>query len=361
MHNLTQPAALWDVSVWRTCAIALSLTIAVVVCLYWSKGVCVVAKVIIYLLALSSMKGAVKLVEGMNFFNYPLFLTGAHFASGAVVAFMILLYTNSVGGEKLAIPPLKAFGNRFAPIAMSFALSVSMNNMALVHSTTAFCEIVCASSPIITVLVTLAMKKPFEKKLLGPCFLVFLGCMLTSNAEPHFSMLGFVLAAGSNVPRAMKTVLQQLVLQNESETTYTPVEVLAWTCLPSSVVMLSWSMVQEGAAPYHQLYQQGLRSHLIGAVLLSCVNACILNTAVLFVVKDLGAVGAQIVAQLKSLLVVLGGMVFLREQVSLVEFVGFIVVMAGVYSYNDLELRHKAKLADKNEKAKATVGADSAQ
>jgi len=67
-----------------------------------------------------------------------------------------------------------------------------------------------------------------------------------------------------------------------------------------------------------------------------------LNLSNLICTKDLGAVGTQIVSQTKSILVVLGGMCFLQEQVSRLEFVGFILVMIGVYSYNDLETRLKA-------------------
>lgn len=101
--------------------------------------------------------------------------------------------------------------------------------------------------------------------------------------------------------------------------------------------------------PYHQLRRQASNAAFWGALSLSCVNACILNTATLFVIKDLGAVGTQLVAQTKSLLVVLGGMCVLNEQVPRLEFIGFILVMVGVYTYNDLETRLKAQL--KAEKA----------
>merc|ERR1719263_1822264 len=107
--------------------------------------------------------------------------------------------------------------------------------------------------------------------------------------------------------------------------------------------MLIWSLIQEGTSPYRQWYDKGFLSSLTLAVLASCVNAGILNLAVLFVVKDLGAAGQQIVAQSKSVLVVLGGVVFFKEQVSMFEVIGFVLVLAGVYLYNDIEARIKAK------------------
>jgi len=330
----------------RACSLAVSLIISIVVSLYWRKGAFVIIKVLIYLFALSTMKGAVKMVEegGVDDpFKFPLFLTATHFVSGAIVAFTLLLHSSLSNGVALTKPSASDLNSRFGVIAVSFALSVGMNNMALVYSTSAFVEIVGASGPIVTVLTTICMKQPFDMRMLAPCFVVFIGCALTSNGEPHFSLIGFALSTGSNLPRALKTVLQQLCLQQGGDaTTYSPIEVLAWTCLPSSMIMLVWSFLQEGTMPWHQMHQQGLCSYLTAAVLLSCVNACILNTAILFVVKDLGAVGTQLVAQTKSMLVVLGGMCFLRETVSRMEFLGFLLVMIGVYYYNDLDARLKA-------------------
>jgi len=328
----------------QACSAAVSVVIGIVFFLYRSKGPLVVVKVIVYLLALTTMKGAVKVVQDGNSFTFPLFLTMTHFASGALVAFGILIRGSVVTGETMVIPSIEDGATKFVPIAMAFGSSIAMNNIALVHSTSAFVEIVSAAGPIVAVLVMLAMKQPFDLKLLGPCFLVLAGCALTSNGEPHFSMIGLVLATGANVPRALKTVLQHMLLKSDPNArVLSPVEVLAWTCLPSTLLMLVWSCAQEGSLPWHQWYQHGIDSQLTGAILISCVNACILNTAVLFVVKDLGAVGAGIVAQIKSVLVILGGMFFLNEQVSRLEFVGFFTIMIGVYAYNDIEARSKAK------------------
>jgi len=345
-----------SMGVLRTFAMAVTLTISMVLFLYWRKGPVVVFRVILYLLALASIKGAVKVVQDKGSFKFPLFLTGCHFISCLLIAFAILIHGSIVSGEKMAVPSLQGFGTRFGPIAVACAGSVAMGNMALVHSTSAFVEILGASAPIVTVLMTLFMKQPFNLKLLGPCFLVFGGCALTAHGEASFSMIGLLLAAGSNIPRAIKSVLQQLLLQSDPDAvTYSPMEVLAWTSVPSSVIMFSWSFFQEGTTPYHQLYQQGFFSFLTGALLISCANACFLNTAILFVIKDLGAVGTQLVAQLKSVLVVLGGMCFLHEQVSRLEFVGFALVMVGVFLYNDIDSRlktqSKADLAVLEEKA----------
>jgi drug/metabolite transporter (DMT)-like permease len=196
------------------------------------------------------------------------------------------------------------------------------------------------------------MRKPFYLGLVIPCFIVFLGCAMCSKSDPTYTLFGLLLAAGANVPRSLKAVLQQLLMQKEENSIeHSPLEVLAWTCVPSAFVMFCGSILQEGTAPYlaFRSVERSQAWHLVGAIFLSCVNACILNSANLFGVKDLGAVGSQIVAQTKALLVVLGGMSMLGEDIPRMEFAGFLLVMVGVFMYNDMEARFKAK--DKPENA----------
>jgi len=78
----------------------------------------------------------------------------------------------------------------------------------------------------------------------------------------------------------------------------------------------------------------------------SCVNATILNVAQLFVTKDLGAVGSQLAAQTKMVLVVLGGMVLFQEAVTRTELFGFVLVLLGVFWFSRVE----AQDAKDNEK-----------
>lgn len=227
-----------------------------------------------------------------------------------------------------------------------------MINIALVTTSTSFVEVISAAGPIVTAVMMLLMGKPFHLTLVVPCLIVFLGCAFCSKADPTYTLLGFLLAAGANVPRSLKAMLQQFLMQREdARTEFSPLEVLAWTCVPSSFVMLSASLLQEGASPYFA-FRSMERSQvwqLLGAILLSCANACILNSANLFVIKDLGAVGAQIVAQTKTLLVLIGGVSVLGEQVPRMEIAGSVLVMIGVFMYNDMEARFRAEGESKAE------------
>merc|ERR1719238_2129567 len=104
--------------------------------------------------------------------------------------------------------------------------------------------------------------------------------------------------------------------------------------------MMTWSLVTEGIEPFALLAGKDSLA-LILAIGVTCVNACILNVANLFVIKDLGAVATQLAGNLKGILIVLGGVAMLGEQVQLIQIGGYGFVVAGVAWYNKVDKQIK--------------------
>jgi drug/metabolite transporter (DMT)-like permease len=319
------------------------LIAGVIVMLYWSKGAMVIFRTIIYLLANSTMKISVKLVFVDYNFNYPKFVTAVHFLASATVAFVLLFQrgraasdqgSQKLSAKKLAVPTAQEFWLMIVPIALAFALSVGTNNMALVFCSASFTEIIAAASPLVTILLVVLMGMPFDTRLIWPTIVVVLGCVLSVSGELHFSGVGFALVIVAVIGRSLKTTLQQKMMTEESRDKFDPVALLAWMCIPSALVMVCYSLCVEGSAPFLMLTTGSNRRGLILAILLSCVNACILNLSNLFCVKDLGAVGVHLVAQTKSVLTILGAVALFNEVVTPLQILGFAAVLSGVYWFS---------------------------
>merc|ERR1719499_3001492 len=118
--------------------------------------------------------------------------------------------------------------------------------------------------------------------------------------------------------------------------------------------MMCGSIVSEGAKPYMALgaLEPAQLHNLVFAILLSCVNAVILNLAQLYVTKHLGAVGGQLVSQAKMVLTVLGGMVLFGESFSQLETLGFAMALCGVYTFTRMDQAFKAREKAKQEALK---------
>lgn len=112
---------------------------------------------------------------------------------------------------------------------------------------------------------------------------------------------------------------------------------MAWTCLFSFVEMIAYSAATEGLAPVRDWVGAFELLGLSAAILGSAVIACTLNISGLFVIKRLGAVGMQMVSQMKSPLVIIGGVALLSEPVTRLQQIGFPLVLAGVYAYSQMK------------------------
>lgn len=330
-----------DGSMLKAYMCSLFIVASVITFIYWGEGISVIGGILAYLLALSTMKIVVKWVFKVQDFQYPIFLTGTHMLSSALVGFALLLYRSWKNGEDLVVPTARELGFKLTPLAACIAGSIGAGNIALVFCSASFAEIVASSGPIVTVAMILIMGMPFNYKLLLPTCVVVAGCSLSVVGEVNFSMTGFVLCFVANIGRAMKVVLQQELMTGPTKAKFDPVATLAWMCTCSFCIIIIWSFVSEGAAPFARFLTPSGRWSLVAAILASCVNAVILNLAALFVTKNLGAVGAQLVAQVKSVLTVLGGMVVFQEELSRQEFVGFAFVLVGTYAYSRTEQMSK--------------------
>mmetsp|Transcript_85678 Transcript_85678/g.247394 ORF Transcript_85678/g.247394 Transcript_85678/m.247394 type:complete len:477 (-) Transcript_85678:172-1602(-) len=325
---------------------------SVILFIYSNRGWRVVIGVMGYLTALSTMKLAVKYVFVTYAFKFPKFVTILHFVSGGIVCLLINLRGRSSTGVAIAVPTWSEFCFMITPIAMAASISIATNNMALGFSTVAFTEIIGATTCLFTVAMVVLMGMDFDKWLLLPTCAVAMGCGLSTVGEVNFSALGMMLCFSSNAFRALKVALQQKLMTGETKDKFDPCTLLMWISVPSVIAMLFGSLISEGFAPYRSMAQMDSETlcGLWGAIGISCLNAVVLNIAQLYVTKDLGAVGGQLVAQAKAVLTVLGGMALFGESVTKLELVGFAEVLIGVYAFSAME----AKSKQQKELAKAT-------
>uniref|UniRef100_A0A7S3X840 Sugar phosphate transporter domain-containing protein n=1 Tax=Strombidinopsis acuminata TaxID=141414 RepID=A0A7S3X840_9SPIT len=322
-----------------------ALTTTLIIFLYWSKGVRVICMVLSYLAALASIRLCVNAVVTQNF-AFPLFLTMSHFVGSAAVAFICA----HIWQAERNWPTGQQWVTFFLPVAAAHATSVSVSNIAIVHATISFVEVVSATTPLVTFGTVFLFGQPLRTVLLYPLAVIVMGTIIASEGQVAFSLLGFVLVFSGNILRSVKATMQQILLVKgpDGKAAFTPLEVTACTSLPCAVLMGVWSLLTEGLAPVRALAQAN--ASLAGAFVLSIVVACFLNISVLFTIKELGAVGTQLVGQAKTLLVVLGSMAIFGDQVTPVEAGGFGLVMFGVWSYNYLDTGFKRAAAEKNEK-----------
>jgi len=326
-------------------------TVAVITLLYWSRSMTEKCSIIVYLLALSSVRLSVKAVFKEYGFDFPLFVSGVHFVASGLAAFGVLLYRRLRGGVAVPVPSADDFSLTILPIAICFATCIGVGNKVLELCSVALTEILMATQPIMSVPMVMALGMHFDLWLLFPTCIVVLGCVLCSLGDVQFSGAGLALAVLSNLLRAAKASLQQKMLSGAQRERFDPCSLLAWMSLPSAMLMFAWSLQAEGHAPVQRLLGGPSRGGLAVSVALSSVPAVVLNLSQLLVVAGLGAVGSQIVAQLKIVLTILGGVVLLSERVVPMQGAGFAAVLVGTFIYARWDQASKASKAEPAQKA----------
>eukprot|EP00746_Dinoflagellata_sp_MGD_P000301 gnl/MRDRNA2_/MRDRNA2_100535_c0_seq1.p1 gnl/MRDRNA2_/MRDRNA2_100535_c0~~gnl/MRDRNA2_/MRDRNA2_100535_c0_seq1.p1 ORF type:complete len:403 (+),score=52.77 gnl/MRDRNA2_/MRDRNA2_100535_c0_seq1:100-1308(+) len=305
----------------------------VVMAMYWKRGAPVITRIIIYLTSLCIVKMSVRCVFVDYFFNFPKFLTALHFLVSGIFCCIMLLSMPSLSSKGTTTMSWRHM-LRMTPLAGVFASSIACGNAALMYSSTSFVEMMSSCTPVCTVVVALLFHQPFDKRLLWPVLVVCGGLATCAAGAMKYSMLGCTFSLLATFLRALKAVLQQ-ILMGRTSSSYQPVELLGWISLPSVVLMLAWSAATEGWGPYEMLANASCP--LLMSIGISCGIACVLNVMATFVVKDLGAVGAQLTGQLKGVITVLGGMAVLHEMVSPQQALGYGFVLLGVFWYTKTE------------------------
>lgn len=315
-----------------------------IVFIYYPQGASAIIGILLYVLSLATMKLAVKHVFVDYSLQYPQALTALHLGFSSLLGFMILFYRRFQSQMPVPVPTVDEFLYRILPIGLGFGLSVATANMALVFADAGFVEVISATNPLFSVAILISMGMPFDFRLLPPTCVVVIGCVVSSVGSTNFTPTGLFLVLGSNACRAIKVTLQQDLLPKGPGSKFDPCSVLAWTCLVCVAFMGIWSAASDGLAPWHDLRHHATPVAAAVAVFISCVNACVLNLSMLFVVRSLGAVGTTVVAQTKAALTVFGSVALFNEVVSPVELIGFVAVLGGAYLYNRVDKQAKAPM-----------------
>lgn len=315
---------------------AMVVMIFLVTAMFYQQGFFTCFQVVLYVSCLAFIKIALKLVYEYGF-NYPKFITACHLLVSSSAAFVVLFYRKLSSGQPVPVPTKSEFFMGILPIASTFGFSIASENSALVFVSAAFSEVVASSNPVMSAFLTWALGMPFPLKLLMPIGVVVLGCAISVTGEVYFSPTGLALLLLSVFFRGLKAVMQQKLMTGETKEKFEPVTLMAWTCMCAFLVVLAYSFFTEKMAPLDKLKQTSDLFGLLLALFGSCVVACTLNISALFVIKQLGAVGMQMVSQMKAILVVIGGIALLSETFTICQWAGFATVLCGVYWYSHMQ------------------------
>lgn len=146
--------------------------------------------------------------------RYPAFLTLCHMLACSVMSYGLAI-SNTV-----TLQPVKSRRQfyKIATLAIIFCITVVLGNVSLRYIPVSFNQAIGATTPAFTALLAAVMMSHRESKSVYLSLVpVIIGIVIASGAEPMFNLFGFFAALMATAGRALKSVMQGLMLSDSSE------------------------------------------------------------------------------------------------------------------------------------------------
>jgi len=281
--------------------------------------------------------------------DFPLTMTVVHLLMSQAVCRVYLfgLRKESPAGELRGMKRVRKIG----PLAACFAASVGLGNLSLSYIYPSLKQMVGACSPLVTVLMSIVFQNRHYNWWTWVAMpLISGGLWFCVQDEINFSLFGVVVCVGAMVTRSMKSIVQANLLTEKVE----PVTLLYYMAPYSAILVMLMALVTEGFEPFLLLARgagelvaqwrdpspaeeargsTGLLRLLL-LLLLSGLNACLLNIFGFIVTRCTGAVMLQVLGSVKSSLGIAVSVAVLRNPVTPSQAFGSAVCIFGAWIYD---------------------------
>eukprot|EP00435_Cladocopium_sp_Y103_P046259 s2759_g13.t1 len=225
---------------------------------------------------------------------------------------------------------------------------------SLVLEVLATCQALhCSMSPLITVLLAVIFqKKRFSTKTWLSMPVICVGLAMCSVKELNFNALGAFYATGATVLRAVKSLIQGRLLSPSHK--LDSVSLLYYMAPISALWLFFLMLLMEGTEPMMLLLapwsaEPGAPITGVGTVMyllvLSGLNACLLNIANFLVTSYTSPVTLQVLGNVKSCLSIGVSVAIFRNSLTFEQAVGVGTCLLGVWLYNQKEPKASAVAA----------------
>ncbi|KAI5434222.1 hypothetical protein KIW84_021187 [Lathyrus oleraceus] len=148
-------------------------------------------------------------------FKYPIFLTMCHMTACSLFSYVAIAWLKMVPMQTIR-SRLQFF--KIATLSLVFCVSVVFGNVSLRYLPVSFTQAVGATTPFFTAVFAYFMTFKREAWLTYLALLpVVTGVIFASGGEPSFHLFGFIICVAATAARALKSVLQGILLSSEGE------------------------------------------------------------------------------------------------------------------------------------------------
>ncbi|KAE9465241.1 hypothetical protein C3L33_02851, partial [Rhododendron williamsianum] len=271
-------------------------------------------------------------------FKYPIFLTMCHMTACSLLSYVAIAWLKMV--------PMQTIRSRVQFVKISllslvFCASVVSGNISLRYLPVSFNQAIGATTPFFTAVFAYLMTLKREAWLTYVTLVpVVTGVVIASGGEPSFHLFGFIMCVGATAARALKTVLQGILLSSEGEK-LNSMNLLMYMA-PIAVVFLlpaTLFMEEDVVGITVALARDDIR--IVWYLLFNSALAYFVNLTNFLVTKHTSALTLQVLGNAKGAVAVVVSILIFRNPVSVTGMLGYSLTVIGVILYSEAKKRSK--------------------
>nr|ABK24351.1 unknown [Picea sitchensis]ABK26440.1 unknown [Picea sitchensis] len=271
-------------------------------------------------------------------FKYPIFLTMCHMTACALLSYIGIVW--------LKLVPMQTIRSRsqlmkIAALSVIFSTSVVGGNISLRFLPVSFNQAVGATTPFFTALfaylVTFKREAWITYATLVP---VVAGVVIASGGEPSFHLYGFIMCIGATAARALKSVLQGILLSSEGEK-LNSMNLLLYMAPIAVLVLLPAALIMEPNVMSICVALTRQDKFMAFLLIVNSAMAYFVNLTNFLVTKHTSALTLQVLGNAKGAVAVVVSILLFRNPVSFIGMAGYTLTVIGVILYGESKRRLK--------------------
>jgi drug/metabolite transporter (DMT)-like permease len=271
-------------------------------------------------------------------FKYPIFLTMCHMSACALLSYAAIAW--------LRIVPMQLVRSRvqlakISALSLVFCGSVVSGNVSLRYLPVSFNQAVGATTPFFTAVFAYIMTPKRESWITYLTLVpVVTGVVIASGSEPSFHLFGFIMCIGATAARALKTVLQGILLSSEGEK-LNSMNLLLYMAPVAVILLLPATLFMEDNVVGVTIELAKKDFTIVWLLLFNSCLAYFVNLTNFLVTKHTSALTLQVLGNAKGAVAVVVSILIFKNPVSITGMLGYTLTVIGVILYSESKKRSK--------------------
>ncbi|KAL2457848.1 putative sugar phosphate/phosphate translocator [Abeliophyllum distichum] len=271
-------------------------------------------------------------------FKYPIFLTMCHMTACSLFSYIAIAWMKMVPMQTIrsSVQLMK-----ISALSLVFCASVVSGNISLRYLPVSFNQAIGATTPFFTAVFAYLMTLKREAWLTYVTLIpVVTGVVIASGGEPSFHLFGFIVCVAATAARALKSVLQGILLSSEGEK-LNSMNLLLYMAPIAVLLLLPATLFMEENVVGITLALARDDINIVWLLLFNSALAYFVNLTNFLVTKHTSALTLQVLGNAKGAVAVVISILIFRNPVSVTGMLGYTLTVIGVILYSEAKKRSK--------------------